>query len=332
MGIAEELLSIMDGAMAQPDDAKGWLSSGHAPLNVMLTGDHNRGFGYGLMYEIYGPSQSGKTIIATNVMIECQKAGGIAILIDFERSFKPSLGANLGLKTTKPHLLHLYPRTWEEGMTKGMQLAMYIREKGLIKPEAPILMITDSIAAAVPKSSMEKDLTELNMNDTTALARATSMTLKVIAARSPDIGLTSIFLNQIRTSPGVMFGDPTTTPGGKSMEFYATARVVIGRKLVKKDKEVTGQTMTFKTVKNRITRPFKTSELDLVWDEEGVPSFNFVGSLIEYLGDKGLLEKSGNMYVWDGKKRHKSALCEIIVAEGSQDKLTALLEEKAAAA
>ena len=34
-----------------------------------------------------------------------------------------------------------------------------------------------------------------------------------------------VILNQTRMKIGVMFGDPTTTPGGKAIPFHASTRI-----------------------------------------------------------------------------------------------------------
>src|SRR3712207_8451423 len=40
---------------------------------------------------------------------------------------------------------------------------------------------------------------------------------------------TVIFINQIRDAVGVMYGDPTTTPGGKALKFYSSVRLQVSR-------------------------------------------------------------------------------------------------------
>ncbi|MCG5512784.1 hypothetical protein [Ectothiorhodospira shaposhnikovii] len=234
-----ELEALIGAAAACEDEVKGWLSTGFPQLNKILSGRYDGGFAYGRMYEIYGPSSSGKTVIAANAMIEAQKAGGIVIMADFERAFMVELSAKMGLNVEKPHFIHMQPTTWEQGNTLAMQAAELIRKRGLIDPQAPILFVLDSIAAAVPKSMVDKELDELSMNDTTALARVTSTTLKVINARASAINMTCLYLNQIRTKPGVVYGDPTCLRGDVMIPFVdgtsASIATVVERKI---DKEV----------------------------------------------------------------------------------------------
>lgn len=203
MSTLDDMMAIVGDAIAEDHDVPGWLSTGSPVLNKRLSGRYDGGIGYGRLYEIYGPSSSGKTVIAANLMIEAQKAGGSVILVDFEQAFMVEMSIRNGLKPAPPYFIHMKPMTWEEGMMKALKLGELMRAKKTVPPEAPILVVVDSIAAGVPQSVMAKELTEMTMNDSTALARATSNTLRVIAPRSKSMVLTWLFLNQVREKPGV---------------------------------------------------------------------------------------------------------------------------------
>lgn len=209
-----------------PDvEPKLWLDMGYAPLNKIISGDPSRGFPAGRMGEIAGPSASGKTLLATLAMIATQRAGGIAIFIDWEQAFSIPLAEMLGLNTKFPYFVYKRVATWEEGNTVAMKTAEAIRKQKLIDPDAPITMVCDSIAASVPKSMMydakgnRREIDEYTMNDTTALARVTSTTLKSINQLVGEFNVAAIYLNQIRTKPGVVYGDPRCLRGDTMIPF-----------------------------------------------------------------------------------------------------------------
>ena len=182
----------------------------------------------------------------------------------------------------------------------------------------------------IPRSVLEKELDEYNMNDTTALARVTSSTLKVMAQLAEDYNITLLYLNQIRTKPGVVYGDPTTTPGGTSMEFFATSRIQLARKRIIEDKgegkELTGQVITCKVVKSKLTRPFQETEMRFMFKEDGSGYFDNTGSLLDYLVDKKIIVSGGSRVTWtDGKSYYRKALIEKIESEGLEKELIALV-------
>lgn len=323
------------GANDTETEPRLWLDTGYIPLNRILSGKDDRGFPCGRMIEIAGPPASGKTLIATAAMIAAQRAGGIAIFVDWERSFNATFAQMLGLDVTFPRFVYKRSETWEEGNSVALKTAQILREKKLLDKDAPIVVVCDSIAAAVPKSMLfdsktgkRREIDEFTMNDTTALARVTSTTLKVVNQLVGDMDVTAIYLNQIRTKPGVVYGDPRTTPGGSSMEFYASQRLFTGRKKVMTgtgdDKEFTAALIGMETVKNKLNRPFQNVELRLAYDPEGRASFDYTTGYIDELLAAKKLETKGNYILWDGKQYYKAQLAKKIDAEGLQPELVKL--------
>jgi protein RecA len=307
-----------------------FIDTGFPPLNKIMSGRYDGGLPFGRMVEMFGESSTGKTALATKWMVEAQRMGGVAGFIDWERSFDVHLAEGFGLNTKRPHWIYHKPKTWEEGNMIAGKAARLIRASGAISKDAPILFVFDSIAAALPKSVADKELDELSMNDTTALARVTSTTLKSMAHFCEESNATFLYLNQMRLKPGVVYGDPRTTPGGKAMEFYATARLALGRKKIMEErggeKEFVGQMVSIQCVKSKLTKPFSETSLRMSFDELGAASFDTTTSLIDYLVDKKLIPSGGARVTWtDGKSYYKKALAEKVEKEGLQAELTALL-------
>lgn len=313
---------------------KLWLDTGYAPLNKIVSGSYTLGFPGGRIIEIAGPSASGKTLLATMAMIAAQRAGGIAIFIDWERAFNADFAKILGLDVEFPRFIYKRAETWEEGNTIAMRVAQQVRTQKMLPPDAPIVMVCDSVAAAIPKSVLydaktgkRREIDELTMNDTTALSRVTSTTLKSVNQLVGEYDVTAIYLNQLRTKIGVVYGDPRTTPGGAAMEYYASTRIFTGRKLVK-DKttgDLKAALIGMQTVKNKLTMPFQEVDMRLSYDDAGMPSFDFTTGYIETLVEMGKLEKSGNFVVWEGGKYYVGALAKKIDLEGRRDELVKLL-------
>ena len=69
----EDLAASLEKAIGKNDtvqEVTNWIDSGYPPLNEILSGDAiTGGFPFGRIIEIYGPSSSGKTVLATLMMI-----------------------------------------------------------------------------------------------------------------------------------------------------------------------------------------------------------------------------------------------------------------------
>ncbi len=333
----EALAKALEGAIGTNDEAqevKHWLDTGYPLLNKIISGDYDKGVPGGRIIEMFGPPSSGKTLIATLIMQAAQKAGGVAGFNDHEYSYQLPFAKRLGLDDTFPRWIYRRPETWEESNTLLLKAGEAIRKSNQIAPDAPIVWVCDSVAAMIPKSVLfDKDgkrraIDEMTMNDTTALSRVASTTLKTINQMTSQLNITVIYLNQIRTKIGVVYGDPTTTPGGSAFEFYASVRLALGKKLIK-DKasgEVIGQVTGITTKKNKLTRPFQEIDLSLRFDDDGMAQFDFTGGMLDFLIEHKKLETAGAYVVWiDGKKYYKKALAEKIDAESLQEEVKKLV-------
>jgi protein RecA len=298
-----------------------FIDTGFLPLNRAMSGRTEGGLPQGRLMEVYGPSSSGKTALATEWMAQSQRMGGVAGFRDWERSFSQVVAQEgFGLDLALPYWSYKKPRTWEEGNMQALAYARWVREKGVIHEEAPILIVLDSIASAVPASSAGKNMDELTMNDTTALARVTSTTLKSMALGAEDFNATFLYLNQIRTKPGVVYGDPTTTPGGGAMEFYSTVRLALSREKVMAQvdgvKEFVGQNINIKCVKSKLTKPFDTCSIRLTFNDAGIAMFDRELSTVEALLEAGkLVEPKKGFVEWEGKQVGKKVFAEKARAE-----------------
>lgn len=330
---ASKLLEAAIGASDEAQEVKHWFDTGYQPLNKIISGHWDKGLPGGRIVEMFGPPSCGKTLIATLSMIAAQRAGGVAGFCDHEYTYQMPFAQKLGLSNAAPHWIYKRPSTWEESNTLALKAAEVIRKNEIIPKEAPILWVFDSVAAMIPKSMLmdskgkDRGIDELNMNDTTALSRVSSTTLKVINQMAAELNVTVLYLNQIRTKIGVMYGDPTTTPGGAAFEFYASVRLALGRRMIKdKEGNVIGQQTGVTTKKNKLTRPFQEVELNLSFDDDGMAHMDFTGGLVDILVKHGKLKTAGAYIEWlDGKKYYKSQLVPMINAAGLQDELRALI-------
>lgn len=283
------------------------ISTGSLGLDIALG---IGGLPRGRVVEIYGPESSGKTTLALQVTAEAQKMGGTCAFIDAEHALDPVYAKKLGVNVED--LLISQPDAGEQ--------ALEIADT-LVRSNAIDVLVVDSVAALVPRAELEGDMGDSHVG---LQARLMSQALRKLTGSISKSRCVVIFINQIRSKIGVMFGSPETTTGGNALKFYASVRLDIRRIGQVKDKdEVVGNQTRVKVVKNKMAPPFRQVEFDIMYGE----GISKTGEILDLGVQAGIVEKSGAWFSYDsnrigqGRENSKQFLLE-------NPDLMAMLEKK----
>jgi len=292
-----------------------------------------KGVPRGRVVEIYGPESSGKSTLATHIVANAQKQGGVAAYIDAEHALDPKYAANIGVNLDD--LIISQPDCGEEALNITETLA---------RSNVIDVIVIDSVAALVPKHELQGEIGDTHVG---LQARMMSQALRKLTATLSRSKTCAIFINQIREKIGVMFGSPETTTGGRALKFYSSIRLDIRRIGAIKGPNNTdiGNRVKVKVAKNKMAPPFQIAEFDIMFNE----GISTAGSVLDLAVEHSIVDKKGawfnygEMRLGQGREavkellKSKSQLLEeiqkkVFEAISNQEKEKALKKEEKLAA
>jgi recombination protein RecA len=278
---------LTDGGGDAPTNVKDWLSTGNALLDVAISNRPYGGLPVGRIAEITGLEQSGKSLLSAHLLAECQKKGGVAVLIDTETAVNREFLEAIGVDISK--LLYVSVDT-VEGIFEACETI--IEKIRTSDKNRLVTIVVDSVAAASTKKELEADYDKDGY--ATDKAIIISKAMRKITNMIGRQNICLVFTNQLRQKMNAMaFSDPWTTSGGKALAFHASVRLRLkSMGQLKVGDRIVGIKVRAQVVKNRLGPPLRHADFSIFFDR-GIDNF---GSWLGVMKDNKLVKQAGAWY------------------------------------
>ena len=258
-------------------------SFGRIPFNIPaldnLTGG---GIPKKRMTIMYGPTNVGKSYLASQVVANTQKAGGIAAWIDTELSWDSDWVERCGIDSAK--VLVSQPTSGEEAMDTAREL---------MRAGVDVIVL-DSIAGLVPTAVHDEDFSYSPM---AWQARFVNSSLPRLLPNLKN-GSSFIAINQVRSSMGPVALD--NMPGGIGQAFFAHFLLQVRRSgWIKEGNDNVGFDMEVRLRKSKVGGENWRSAVVPFRVEGGI---DVMESFIREGIDQKLIKQSGPWYEYETEK------------------------------
>jgi len=262
-----------------------FLSSGSYLINYKLTGNPFKAYPFGRIISLEGPSDSGKTLLASHAIAEVQKIGGIAALFDVERGTVKSRLENLGIDMNK--LLISNDKVLEKIFERMIYIIKTVKDK---KSDVPLLIILDSLSQASTAHEMEVGFDKVDMSR----AKIIRAGLRMINSLISDMNVCFIMVNHQTTKIGGGYRPShlppeTCVPGGTAVEYFPSMRIETkkGKTYLEGDVPI-GIGVNIRVKKTRFAIPFIKTSVDVYFDRGIDP----LSGIFDILVGSGVIEKA----------------------------------------
>lgn len=177
------------------------------------------GFPCGHITQIIGKPDSGKSTLAMEGIVSCQKMGGIVYLIDSEHKFSMSRLALMG--GTPEDVIVIQTENLEEawtGIDRVLRETQIERDNNVT---VPMMMVWDSVAASVPETIMESESGDAHV---AVEAKLNNKNVRRLRQAIKKTELACVFINHYyMTQPKNKYEQPELIiKGGEELTFHST--------------------------------------------------------------------------------------------------------------
>jgi len=207
------------------------MATGFAALDAALDG----GLPRSAIVELFGPSSSGKSTLALQIVAHAQQNRATAAWIDAEHVFDAPYAASLGVRVAE------MPLAQPDSAEQALEIACTLAGSAAVD-----LLVVDSAAALVPRLELESAIADSGEG---LHSRVLASGLRKLRHTVAGSGAVALFLNQTRSRGS----DEQASAGGPPLKLYAAVRLSLDAQR--------GEYVGFRVLKNKAAGAFREGRI-----------------------------------------------------------------------
>jgi recombination protein RecA len=251
------------------------------------------GLPVGMITELYGEEQSGKTLISLLSIAEMQKTGKPCLYIDAEFRFNPEFAEKMGVDVS-PSMLTVIRKNIVQQVFQIIKEAAESKAFGLI--------VLDSVGTLVSQEVLEMNLIKDPMRMGGA-SKAITECSKAIISPLAESGTSMILINQVRDLIGAPVPMKHKT-GGNFLSHIGSIRIKVkkpsSQKIFWENDIATGVEIECEIEKSGFGKNFRTAFFRHIYETGLDREYD----LLSLLCDKGIIKQAGSFYTYNDIKFH----------------------------
>lgn len=294
----EKDLSKIDVTVGSGEPPRYWYSAGNNALNRIISGSFFKGIPQGRVTGLAGPSGSGKSFLACNLMRAAQERGAHILVIDSENALDEDFVRAIGVNPAEGYTYVSADTIPQVTTVVSTFLKGYIAEYGDAEDAPEVLIIVDSLDMLLTETEEEHFKKGVTKGDQGQRNKQLKAMLRTFVQSIKRLNVSMVVTSQVYKNQDVRNGEGLWIVSDAVK--YSLSQIVLLTKLKLKDTgstDVRGIRMKCEGYKTRFTQPFQKVVIEVPYDEGMDP----LSGLIEVAVELGIVQKKGSRYALAGE-------------------------------
>lgn len=296
----EKDISTLNVSVGSGQPPRYWYSTGNYALNRIISGSFYKGIPQGRVTGLAGPSGSGKSFLASNLMRSAQEQGGHVLAIDSENALDDEFVRAIGVNPDENYTYVSADTIPQVTKIVSSFIKGYKQEYGEAEDAPQVLILVDSLDMLLTETESEHFQKGVTKGDQGQRNKQLKAMLRSFVQAIKHLNISIVVTCQVYKNQEVTNGEGLWIVSDAVK--YSLSQIILITKLKLKDTgstEVKGIRMKTEGYKTRFTKPFQKVVIEVPYDEGMDPH----SGLLEVALELNIIQKKGSRYVLSGEDK-----------------------------